>query len=80
MRRISAANRLKLQVTVGFIGFAIWSGLAYFDPALRQAYVGFIIMVVTGMYTLITREMKDITPPVSTSEPTAPPPEKEPQA
>jgi hypothetical protein len=58
-------------IGMGTTAFLIWSGMAYFDPALRSDYLKFVISVVVGVAGLALRDMPS--PPPK-------PPEKEPQA
>lgn len=49
--------KLKIQIAMGSLAFAIWSFMAWYDPSLRSAYVTFIISVVTGIAALALRDI-----------------------
>lgn len=51
------SNKLKLQIAAGSLAFVIWTISAYVDSSLRAAYVAFVISVVTGISTIILRDM-----------------------
>lgn len=47
----------KLQIFIGFVAFAIWSAMSYYDPSMRPDYAKFIISVVVGLVALVLRDM-----------------------
>lgn len=49
--------KMQIQLWTGSVAFIVWSIMAYNDPALRGAYLTFIITVVTTLSALVLRDM-----------------------
>lgn len=68
------SKKLKLQIAAGSLAFIVWTIAEYFDASLRSAYIAFVISVVTGISTIILRDMPSEQPPQTPSKPKEPQP------
>jgi hypothetical protein len=56
---MSHKEKLILHVLIGFVGYAVWALMAFFDPSLRHDFLVFNVGIATGTIGLALRNMKD---------------------
>ncbi|HYP30901.1 MAG TPA: hypothetical protein VES00_03480 [Burkholderiaceae bacterium] len=71
---MNAKLKLIVMTLIGGLGFAIWSGMAYFEPAMRGDYSHFVIVITTGVIGLALREMRSNVPDAPAPAAAVPPP------
>ncbi|QJD91820.1 hypothetical protein HH213_18020 [Duganella dendranthematis] len=72
---MSHKEKVILHVLLGFVGYAVWAMMAFFDPSLRHDFLVFNIGMATGTIGLALRDMKTASDASAAAQTPLPPPD-----